>query len=120
MNGALAPNRNDVCSALMACLLLLLSSARGERNLIWSALHGLKHFLAQCGGRIRDPDARGSHGVDLELGSVLAARDHRAGMAHAAARRGGAAGDEADHRLLGFRCLEELRALDLGVAADLA
>src|ERR1700681_1432545 len=72
-----------------------------------SALDGFKHFLAKCGGRIRDPDARGPHGVDLELGGVLATGDHGAGMAHAATRRRGAAGDEADHRLRGLRRLEE-------------
>src|SRR6266849_1439455 len=85
-----------------------------------SALHCLKHFLAQGGGRIRDPDARRPHGVDLELGGVLTAGDHGAGMAHATARRSGAAGDEADHGLAGLGFPDELRALDLGVAADLA
>src|SRR5947207_14945640 len=85
-----------------------------------SALHCLKHFLAERGGRIRDPDTRRPHGVDLELGGVLTTRDHGAGMAHASARRCGAAGDEADHRLRGLGFLDELRTLDLGVAADLA
>src|SRR5712675_1790952 len=66
----------------------LASPPAGQRHVIWSAFHGLEHFLAQCGGRIRDPDARGSHGVDLELGRVLTARDHGTRMAHAAARRG--------------------------------
>src|SRR5256885_15635064 len=39
------------------------------------------------------------HRRDLARGVALAARDDRAGVAHAAARRRSAAGDEADHRL---------------------
>src|SRR4029450_1098835 len=106
MNGALAPNRNDVCSAFMASLLIP-SPGRGEESDMVSALHGFEHFLAQSGGRVGDPDARRAHGVDLEFGGVLATRDHRACMAHAATRRGRAAGDEADDRLLGLARLDE-------------
>jgi hypothetical protein len=39
------------------------------------------------------------HGLDLVLGAALAAGDDRAGVSHAPARRGGAAGDEAGDRL---------------------
>ena len=63
------------------------------------------------------------HRRDLALGVALAARDDRAGMAHAAARRRRAAGDEADDRLLApaLRLVgEELRGVFLGAAADLA
>src|SRR3954452_9982814 len=110
MNGALAPNRNDVCSACIGGLSSSSSPPNGgeEYENVVLALHRLQHFLAQGGGGIGDPDACRTHGVDLELGSVLATRDHRAGMAHAAARRRGAAGDEADHRLLGLAGLDEL------------
>src|SRR5918993_3968133 len=119
MNGALAPNRNDVCSALMASLLSP-SPGRGEESDMVSALHGFEHFLAQSGGGVGDPDACRTHGMDLELGGVLTTGDHRARMAHATTRRRGAAGDEADHRLLGLAGLDELGTLHLGVAADLA
>src|SRR4051812_18940910 len=63
----------------------------------------LEHFdqrLAEPCGRGRHADAGGFHRGDLVLGAALAARDDRAGVAHAAARRRRAAGDEAHHRLL--------------------
>src|SRR5690349_10981425 len=101
MNGALAPNRNDVCSALMAPTpwpVVAGRLAEAGRRLHLSALHGFKHFVTERRGRIRDPDTGGAHGLDLELGGVVATRDHRTGMAHAPARRRGAAGNEADDR----------------------
>src|SRR5688572_3436864 len=63
------------------------------------------------------------HRGDLVLSAALAAGDDRSGMAHAAARRRGPAGDEADGGLGPARfCLipEELRRILLGRAADLA
>src|SRR5215207_2497279 len=59
-------------------------SGREELDVVL-ALHRLQHFLAQSGGGVGDPDACRTHGVDLELGGVLATGDHRACMAHAAA-----------------------------------
>ncbi len=56
--------------------------------------------FAQLRRRRRHADARGLHRRDLVFRAALAARDDRAGVAHAAARRRGAAGDEADHGLL--------------------
>src|SRR4029453_4572996 len=97
MNGALAPNRNDVCSALMARASLV--SRRGPAaagRLALSALHGLKHFLAQGSGRISHPDPHRAHDVDLVFRGVVTSGDDGAGMAHAPARRGSASGDEAD------------------------
>src|SRR5690606_115486 len=76
--------------------------------------------LAWRGG---DADAGVFHGGDLVLGAALAARNDGAGVAHAAAGRGGAAGDEADHRLAAAApglVLDELCGLFLGAAADLA
>ena len=61
-----------------------------------------------------------AHGLELCLGSIPAARYHRARMTHAAARRGRGAGDEADHRLLDLVAGEELGGFGLAVAADLA
>src|SRR5215218_4230941 len=62
------------------------------------------------------------HGRDFASSVPLAARDDRAGVAHPAARRRGAAGDEADRRLrapaLGL-VGEELRSVLFGAAADL-
>src|ERR1700722_1448939 len=102
-------------SALLAWPWLL-----GDGRLARSALHCLQHFVTKRCGRVGDPDAHGAHGFDLEFSGVIAARNYGAGMAHAAARRRGAAGDEADDRLLGAGRLQVLGALDLGVAADLA
>ena len=56
--------------------------------------------LAQLRWAWATRDSSRFHRRDLALGIALAARDDRAGMAHAAARRRGAAGDEADDRLL--------------------
>src|SRR3546814_1167836 len=66
---------------------------------------------------------RGFHRRDLAFRVALAARHDRAGVAHAAARRRGAPGNEARHRLLAaaLRLVDqELCRLLLGVAADLA
>ena len=52
-----------------------------------------------CGRAVARSGCRRAHRLDLLLGPALAAGDDRAGMAHAPARRGGAAGDEADDRL---------------------
>ncbi len=49
-------------------------------------------------------DAGALHRLHLVRGGAAAAGDDRAGMAHAAARRRGGAGDEADHRLLHLVC----------------
>src|SRR5689334_394214 len=88
-----------------------------------SPLEHLDQRLAEPGRRRRDLDAGRLHGGDLRLGVAFAAGDDRAGMAHAAAGWGGAAGDETDHRLLAPALglvLEELRRVLLGRAADLA
>src|SRR5687767_1858669 len=68
------------------------------------------------------PNSSILHRRDLVLGGALAARYDRAGMAHAPAGRGGAAGDEADGRLGAASLslvLEELGRILLGRAADL-
>ena len=54
-------------------------------------------------------DSSRFHRRDLVFGVALAARDDRAGMAHAAARRRGAAGDEADDGLLRPRLASSAR-----------
>src|SRR3546814_5446844 len=53
------------------------------------------------------------HRRDLVLGAALAARNDRAGMAHAAARRCGAPGDEAgrsEERRVGKECVSTCRS----------
>ena len=60
------------------------------------------------------------HRLDLGLRAAFAAGDDRAGMAHAAARRRGDAGDEADHRFFDLVVLDEVGGVFLGAAADLA
>src|SRR5579885_679911 len=64
-------------------------------------------------------DTRGFHGGDLVLGLAAPPGNDRARMAHAAARRRGLPGDEADHRLLDV-ILYVRGGLFLGIAADLA
>ena len=54
---------------------------------------------AQRAWALADVGAGGRERLDLGLGGAFAAGDDRAGVAHAAAGRGGAAGDERDHRL---------------------
>src|ERR1700679_2412045 len=91
-----------------------------------SSESGFQYFrqgLAQSRRRRGNLDPGGFHGGDLGFGITLAAGDDGAGMAHAAAGRRGAPGDEADHRLLAAALglvLEELRAVFFGRAADLA
>src|SRR5436305_15149223 len=55
--------------------------------------------LAQFRWAWGDGNSSRLHRGDLAFGIALAARDDRAGMAHAAARRRGPASDEADHGL---------------------
>src|SRR5579862_4574075 len=76
-------------------------------SLILSLLRYVVTSLLQGGGEGRAEvcrsfdgfDSGGVHGGVLVLGGALAPGDNRAGMAHAAARRSGLSGDEADHRL---------------------
>src|SRR5579875_1270517 len=56
--------------------------------------------FADFRGRLHDVDAGGGEGLHLFGGGALSARDDGSGVAHAAARRRGLAGDEADDRLL--------------------
>ena len=60
---------------------------------------GPLHGRAHVGGAFGDDDAGGFQGGDLFGGRALAAGDDRAGVAHALAGRGRAAGDEGGHRL---------------------
>src|SRR5690348_11546911 len=79
--------------------------------------------LAELRWAWRDGDSSRLHRRDLARGVPLAAGDDRAGVAHAAARRRGAAGDEPDDRLPApaLRVVgEKLRRVLLGAAADLA
>src|SRR5687768_4592968 len=83
--------------------------------------------LGEGGAELRwawgDANSSLLHRRDLVLGPALAARDDGAGMAHAAARRRGAAGDEADGRLAAAGpglVLQEHSGVLLGRAADLA
>src|SRR5688572_27414493 len=91
-----------------SCILSLQQSGQRRSKLRWAWGDGNSSRL---------------HRRDLRFRVALAARDDGAGMAHAAARRRGAAGDEADGRLfapaLGL-IGEELRGILLGAAADLA
>src|SRR5688572_20076265 len=82
--------------------------------------HRLQHSGAKAGRRFRHVDAGRLHGLDLVPGAALAAGDDRAGMTHAAARRRGDTGDEADHRFLTLLALQERGRVFLGRAADFA
>src|SRR5260370_38309963 len=73
---------------------------------------------AEVRGRFHSADAGCSHRGVFILGSALAAADDGAGMAHAAPRRSGLAGDEADYRLFHID-LDPLGAALFGVAANL-
>ena len=57
------------------------------------------YSFAQPCRAVGDDYASGAHGFDLVLGTALAARHNRPGVAHAAPRRRGAPGDETRHRL---------------------
>src|SRR5262249_41348827 len=88
-----------------------------------SALQNLNQRLAEPRRRRRHLDAGRLHPCDLGAGVALAAGDDGTGMAHAAAGRRGAPGDEADHRLPAAALAfvdEELRGVLFGRAADLA
>src|SRR6185312_5398317 len=88
-----------------------------------SALEHVDQSRADARRRRRHLDAGRFHRGDLRFRVALAAGDDRAGVAHAAARRRRASGDEAGHRLLAAALglvLEELRRVLLGRAADLA
>src|SRR5438105_8370459 len=65
---------------------------------------------AHVGGTLDRGDAGGLHGLHLLRGRALAARDDRAGVAHAAAGGRRLAADEADHGL-GHVGLDEGRRL---------
>src|SRR6185312_6584158 len=78
------------------------------------------HRAAQRGGAFGDVDASGAHRIHLGGGGIVSAADDGAGMAHAPARRRGGASDEADSGLLYLLTGEEVRRVDLAVAADLA
>src|SRR3990167_6309663 len=78
------------------------------------ALEDLAHF-----GRVaRDLEAALFHDGELGIRGVGAARDQRASVAHALARRGGDTGDEADDRLL-YVVLAPLGGFGLVRATDL-
>src|SRR6267142_2368201 len=82
-------------------------------------LQGRSEGGAEIRGRFYGADAGGGHRGVLVLGGALAAADDRAGVAHAASRRSGLAGDEADDGLL-YVGLDPLRGSLFGVAADFA
>src|SRR6185503_10540195 len=75
--------------------------------------HHTRHGGAHVGGALDGGDAGRFHGGHLLGGGALTARDDGAGVAHAAARRGGLAADEADDRL-GDVSLDEGGGLFLG------
>src|SRR6202008_960009 len=75
--------------------------------------------FADRGGGFCYADAAAFQRFDLFRGSSLPAGDDGSGVAHAAARRRGLAGDESDSRLLHVR-LDELGGGFFGVAADFA
>src|SRR6266478_5195126 len=74
---------------------------------------------AEVRGRFHGADAGGGHRGVFVLGGALAAADDRAGVAHAASRGSGLAGDEANDGLL-YAGLDPLRGALFGVAADFA
>src|SRR5947209_20606247 len=75
--------------------------------------------MADLRGTLHRVDARGAHGGVFIFRRALTSADDRAGVAHAAARRSGLAGDEADHGLLYMR-FDEFRSAFFGIAADFA
>src|SRR6056297_168987 len=86
-----------------------------------SLVDRLKHSLTQSRRAVGHDDARAAHGVDLVVRAALTAGDDGAGMAHAAARRGGAAGDEARRGFPAALLLlvgEELCGIFFGGPAD--
>src|ERR1700676_1226811 len=93
----------------------------------WDRRKAMPPNLLQCGGHRRTQvgrgfdaaDACGAHGRVFVFGGALAAADDGTGVAHAAARRSGLAGDEADYRLLHVG-LDEFGGALFSVAADFA
>src|SRR5260370_7726366 len=75
--------------------------------------------MADLRGTLPRVNARGAHGGVFIFCRPLASADDRAGVAHAAARRSGLAGDEADHGLPHVR-FDEFRSAFFGIAADFA
>ena len=84
-----------------------------------ASLEQLGHRRAQLGGRLHGAHARRIQRAELVRRRALAARDDRAGVAHALARRRGDARDVRDDRL-GDVVLDELRGGFFIAAADLA
>src|SRR6202171_3005802 len=94
-----------------------------RRSWTRSSLQHVDQRLSKPCRRSRNANAGGFHRSDLGCGIPLAAGDDRSGVAHAAAGRGGASGNEADHRLLAAALglvLDELRGVFFRGAADLA
>src|SRR5690606_26600407 len=92
-----------------------------RKTVFWMAL-ALEHLNqrgAESGRRVRDGDASRTHGFHLVFRAALAARDDRAGMTHAAARRGRYTGNEAHNRLLHLGRLQEFRRFLFSRAANL-
>src|SRR5215471_1647138 len=116
MKPALLPVRNVVRSrsampALYAC---------GGPQLPHSAAQHIPHRRADRGRRCRYNRSCALQRLDLVFRTALAAGDDRTSVTHAPAGRRGAAGDEPDDRLLAARRPEEIGAVLLGAAADLA
>mmetsp|Transcript_63472 Transcript_63472/g.200752 ORF Transcript_63472/g.200752 Transcript_63472/m.200752 type:complete len:332 (-) Transcript_63472:58-1053(-) len=82
-------------------------------------LHLLEHGDAHDGRGLHHPHARALESLDLILRRALAARDDRAGVAHAAAGRRREPGDEGHNGLVSPARLDELRPVLLRGAADL-
>src|SRR5713226_2101645 len=75
--------------------------------------------MADLRGALHRVDVRGAHGGVSIFCRALASADDRAGVAHAAARRSGLAGDEADHGFPHVR-FDEFCSAFFGIAADFA
>src|SRR5712691_927035 len=75
--------------------------------------------MADLRGTLHRVNARGAHGGVFIFSGALASADDRAGVAHAAARRSGLAGNEADHGFPHVR-FDEFRSAFFGIAADFA
>src|SRR6185503_6140745 len=82
-------------------------------------LQALFHQLRDIGRQPRNLDAHRLKRGNLLLSGALAARDDRAGVAHALAFGRGLPSDEADHRL-GDALLDVARRVLLSGATDLA
>src|SRR5689334_15024028 len=82
-------------------------------------LHCIEQGFPDQRRRLHYGDARGFERLHLLGRRAVTAGNDRTGVAHAASRRRGLAGDEGDHRLLHV-LFDVLGGLLLGVAADLA